>query len=55
MIAKPDNLCQGKGIFLMKKVEGMIEKEDHLVVQDYITEPFLVENLKFDFRVYVLL
>jgi tubulin polyglutamylase TTLL6/13 len=51
---KPEADCQGRGIFLTQKVEE-VENGQHYVVQEYISRPFLVEGLKFDFRVYVLL
>lgn len=54
-IVKPENSCQGKGIFLTRKVEGSIEFGEHYVVQEYVTSPYLIDNLKFDFRVYVLI
>ena len=51
-IVKPENLSQGQGIFLTKKIEDLPE---HCVVQKYITEPLLIEGLKFDIRVYILI
>ncbi|EGR29093.1 tubulin-tyrosine ligase family protein, putative [Ichthyophthirius multifiliis] len=53
-IVKPEALCQGKGIFLIKNIEE-INPQDHYVVQRYLNKPFLINNLKFDFRFYVLL
>ena len=51
---KPEADCQGRGIFLTFKTED-IENGKHYVIQEYVDRPFLVDGLKFDFRVYVLL
>ena len=51
---KPEADCQGRGIFLTFKTED-VENGKHYVVQEYLQNPFLVDGLKFDFRVYVLL
>lgn len=53
-IVKPEASCQGKGIFLTKKIENTVNSNDHYVVQEYLKTPYLVDNLKFDFRIYVL-
>lgn len=50
-ICKPEALSQGKGIFLTRKLEEIPEK---CVVQRYLHRPFLIDGLKFDLRVYVL-
>ena len=44
---------QGRGIFLTKGKEG-INSKGNFVIQEYIDNPFLVDNLKFDMRLYVL-
>lgn len=53
MIVKPDQLSQGKGIFLTSEMEK-IDANQLTVVQEYINDAYLIDGLKFDMRVYVL-
>ena len=53
LIVKPEASCQGKGIYLTRELED-IDLDDHCVVQEYINKPFLMERMKFDLRLYVL-
>ncbi|NXM65812.1 TTL11 polyglutamylase, partial [Serilophus lunatus] len=58
-IVKPDGGCQGDGIYLIKdpsdiRLTGRIQSRP-AVVQEYICKPLLVDKLKFDIRLYVLL
>jgi tubulin polyglutamylase TTLL6/13 len=54
---KPEALSQGKGIFLSRSLEEIVDscKEEGCVVQRYIHKPYLIDDLKFDLRIYVLL
>jgi tubulin polyglutamylase TTLL6/13 len=50
---KPSCDSQGRGIYLTRTVDINIKEET--VVQEYIENPLLIEGMKFDLRVYVLL
>ncbi|EDV26522.1 uncharacterized protein TRIADDRAFT_22537 [Trichoplax adhaerens] len=52
-IIKPENSCQGKGIYLVKNIKD-IKPNEHAVCQRYISKPMLLDSYKFDLRVYVL-
>ena len=52
-IVKPEAGCQGKGIFMTNSPDDL-NPEDHYVVQQYIKKPMLIEDLKFDCRLYVM-
>lgn len=58
-IVKPDGGSQGDGIYLIKDSSDIrIMSSLHskpAVVQEYISKPFLIDRLKFDIRLYVLL
>ncbi|KAM9324255.1 tubulin polyglutamylase TTLL11 [Gastrophryne carolinensis] len=58
-IVKPDSGCQGDGIYLIKdpsevRIMGNLQNRP-AVVQEYICRPLLIDKLKFDIRLYVLL
>ena len=56
-ILKPDEGSQGDGIYLFKSptdlTQGTLSR--NCVVQKYIHNPLLIDNLKFDLRLYVLI
>ncbi|XP_015284263.1 PREDICTED: tubulin polyglutamylase TTLL13-like [Gekko japonicus] len=52
-ICKPDSGCQGRGIFITRNPKE-IKHGEHMICQQYITKPFLIDGYKFDMRIYVL-
>lgn len=52
-IAKPESSSQGKGIYLVRRPEELI-KGERCIVQRYLERPYLIDDLKFDMRIYVL-
>jgi len=52
LIVKPEASCQGKGIYLTREIDDICE--ENCVVQIYIDRPLLMEQMKFDLRLYVL-
>lgn len=53
-IVKPAASSQGHGIFLTTTCEN-VSTSEQLVAQRYLQKPYLIEGLKFDLRLYVLL
>lgn len=54
-IVKPDEGSQGDGIYLITDPKDyVVAGEKKHIVQEYISNPLLIEHLKFDFRVYVV-
>ncbi|XP_072927673.1 tubulin polyglutamylase ttll6-like [Hemitrygon akajei] len=53
-ICKPNSKCQGRGIFLTRKIKDVKPRED-MICQVYIPKPFILDGYKFDLRLYVLI
>lgn len=53
-IVKPDGGCQGRGIFLTQNFQEALELSGTYVAQTYIRKPLLIDDFKFDLRLYIL-
>eukprot|EP01062_Namystynia_karyoxenos_P033482 TRINITY_DN24654_c0_g1_i1.p1 TRINITY_DN24654_c0_g1~~TRINITY_DN24654_c0_g1_i1.p1 ORF type:complete len:939 (+),score=262.65 TRINITY_DN24654_c0_g1_i1:92-2818(+) len=53
-IVKPSAGCQGRGIFLTHHPWRDTKELEDAVVQEYVDDPLLIEDKKFDLRVYAL-
>lgn len=53
-ILKPRNSSEGNGIRLLLSISDVGQRKDDAVVQRYVDAPLLVDGLKFDLRLYVL-
>lgn len=54
-IIKPSHDCQGRGIYLINNYKEFKSQDQNVVAQTYIDNPFLIDELKFDLRLYVVL
>jgi len=52
-IVKPTNKSQGKGIYITNKFSE-IPNRAQTIVCEYITNPLLIDDYKFDIRLYVI-
>lgn len=52
-IVKPASSCCGRGIFLLRDI-GKLPLHEPSVVCRYVDKPLLIQSLKFDLRIYVL-
>ncbi|XP_012867320.1 PREDICTED: tubulin polyglutamylase TTLL13-like [Dipodomys ordii] len=53
-ICKPDSGSQGRGIFITRSPRE-VKPGEHMICQQYISKPFLIDGFKFDMRIYVLI
>ncbi|CAF2672261.1 unnamed protein product [Rotaria sp. Silwood2] len=54
-IVKPSDGSQGEGIYLLRDPSHIITTNRPHVIQEYIDKPLLMNGLKFDLRIYVLI
>ncbi|CAF1577219.1 unnamed protein product [Rotaria magnacalcarata] len=54
-IVKPSDGSQGEGIYLLRDPSHIINTNRPHVIQEYIDQPLLMNGLKFDLRIYVLI
>ena len=52
-IVKPEGGSQGRGIYLTRKINPLLNKKK-IVIQRYVDDPYLIDGYKFDLRLYVL-
>lgn len=52
-IVKPESSSQGRGIYLIRS-PNELHPGDRCIVQRYLAHPLLLDGLKFDLRIYVL-
>jgi len=55
MIMKPPNWFNGMGIKMIRNSKDIPSKQGRAIIQEYIDNPFLINGLKFDIRLYVLI
>jgi hypothetical protein len=58
LLAKPSKGRGGQGIFFVKRYADLDQesmKDYEYVAQHYIPNPFLIDNKKFDFRMYLMI
>ena len=50
---KPTNQACGRGIKMITK-ETLVKNKKDTLVSEYVSNPHLINNLKYDLRIYVL-